>query len=175
MPMFVKVSGTWKTIAGGWVKVSGTWKTITGGWVNVSGTWKKLFQLATLFLTDFNVEAVGFATQTIDGSFTLATNGQLSKYGTGGTTNFADMHLRPLTSGIGSAYEARLVKTSGTDPESGPALSSWVNLGTERTWNWQQAGGGLTAFEGTLEIGSAGANVAQVSCTVTVQVELLEF
>lgn len=73
--------------------------------------------------------------------------------------------VSPAT-GIGSGYEIRLIKTSGTNPTTG-TLSTWVSLATDVKWEWTQPLPGSRAFIGTLQIRPVGEAVA-ASCIIDV-------
>jgi hypothetical protein len=43
MPVWTKVSGTWRSVSDIRTKVSGTWRPVSGAWARVSGTWRSVF------------------------------------------------------------------------------------------------------------------------------------
>ena len=51
-----------------------------------------------------------------------------------------------------SDYECQLVKSTGTDPTSGPGLSSWHTLSTSRQWDWVNNIEVELGFTGTLTV-----------------------
>lgn len=44
--MYIKSTGSWKSIQSFYIKVSGVWKAVNAGYIKVSGTWKQFFPSA---------------------------------------------------------------------------------------------------------------------------------
>ena len=72
---------------------------------------------------------------------------------------------------IGDDYEARLEKTTGTDPV-GIALDTWFTIDQEREWIWARAVVGTTAFTGTLFIREIADTGNSVSASVLIDCEV---
>lgn len=66
----------------------------------------------------------------------------------------------PIT-GIGNRYWIRATNNSGTDPDTGPALSTWHALSTTREWTWTRSSIGTTSGSIKVEIASdsGGTNI----------------
>jgi hypothetical protein len=69
--------------------------------------------------------------------------------------------------GLGANYEIRATKTGGVDPTSGPALSTWHNLGTTRTWELFRGSLGANNCYLTIEIREAGTSTILDSAAIT--------
>lgn len=78
-----------------------------------------------------------------------------------------------LVGGVGAGYEVRTTVT-GDAPTSGSATGSWVSLGSNQLWTWQQIGNGIRSAACVTEIRrtSDGAVVASAVWTVYVEVTI---
>lgn len=56
----------------------------------------------------------------------------------------------PSNSNFGQYYEARLTKSSGTSPSSGPSLGTYATLSSNRTWQWTTSS--PLSFSGTVTV-----------------------
>lgn len=76
------------------------------------------------------------------------------------------------TATIGDDYRVKLEKTSGVDPDSGPALETWHVINTGRQWQWDQVSIGTKVFAGTLYIEETADPTNVVSASVTIDIEV---
>ncbi len=95
--------------------------------------------------------------------FELTSGGDIRATGGSNTVNDIGDWLAPKL--LMSQYECRLVQSSGT-AIGGAALSTWLNLGTTRTWTLARNTDGTNTAVATLEIGYAGLNTALKSATI---------
>jgi titin len=79
--MYIKSTGSWKSIQSFYIKVSGVWKAVNAGYIKVSGTWKQFFGAATapgqvtgLTATDFGTSR-SYNSGRIDLSWTAPSDG----------------------------------------------------------------------------------------------------
>lgn len=70
-----------------------------------------------------------------------------------------------------SDYEVQLTKSSGTDPSSGPALTSFHTISTTRQWTWTRTTVGSTSFVGTMTIREIADTSNSVSASVVISIE----
>jgi hypothetical protein len=161
--LHTRVGGAWKKANKIHVRVGGAWKEVKKGYVRVGGAWKEFFTSLSLRLTTVALEV-------LDGggsmSFTVKRDGVLSTSDMSGTQNRTNEWVedgREAT--VGDAFEAQLTKSFGDDPDSGPALSTWHTISSDRTWSWNNG----RFFTGTLtirDVATAGSE-HQVSADVT--------
>jgi len=76
------------------------------------------------------------------------------------------------TATIGDSYRVKLDKISGSDPDSGPALATWLVINTGRQWQWDQLSVGTKVFSGTLYIEETADPTNVVSATVNISAEV---
>ncbi|MEE9366800.1 MAG: hypothetical protein V3W44_08950 [Dehalococcoidales bacterium] len=76
------------------------------------------------------------------------------------------------TATIGDSYRVKLVKSTGSDPDSGPALGTWFVINTGRQWQWDQLVVGEKVFTGTLSIEETADSSNVVSASVTISAEV---
>jgi hypothetical protein len=144
--MHVRVGGAWKKVNKAYTRVGGAWKQVINGYVRVGGSWKQ-------FLSSFtpNLGSAIFQFNIANMTLQFNTDGTVS-HNFGGTPAPGNWGT-PTTSGIGSGYQLRLEKTDGQDPDSGPSLNSFHNLGTVREWAFS---GSPIIFTGTLTLQTSG-------------------
>ena len=123
--------------------------------------------LSSISLTDTQ-ETPAIAINQID----METNGNLKlTEGTLVTNRGPGEWASPLITGIGSKYEYRLSKLSGTDPDLGSsALATWLAGSSNRGWFWQRDDLTSVTFTGTLEVGLVGTSTAIASASVSISV-----
>jgi hypothetical protein len=85
---------------------------------------------------------------------------------TGGTNTVTDIGDWLTPKAFFSQFECRLTQNSGT-ALGGSALSTWLNLGTTRTWTLARNTDGTNTAGATLEVGYAGLNTAIKTATLT--------
>ncbi len=95
--------------------------------------------------------------------FELTSGGDIRA--TGGTNTVNDIGDWLAPKAQMDQFECRLVQNSGT-ALGGAALSTWLNLGTTRTWTLARNTDGTNTAAATLEIGYAGVNSALKSATI---------
>lgn len=112
---------------------------------------------------------------TATGGVRLQTDGTLqTSEGSGTGASYADKasgqwHLAEPDAGIGSGFEARMTINSGA-LDAGDALSTWISLGTERTWSTSETSdNGSTEANLTLEIRRTGSSAVLRSATFTIR------
>lgn len=73
------------------------------------------------------------------------------------------------SSGVGDDYEVRLTVNSGSNPSSGPSVSTWLALSTQRQWDLE-ATGTDTSLSGnwTIEIRDTATSTVQDSATFAI-------
>lgn len=71
--------------------------------------------------------------------------------------------------GDAAEYEVRLTVSSGVSPNSGSAVGSWLNLGTNRSWTRTRSTVGVDDGVWLIEIGFEGTSSAIDSSSVTIQ------
>jgi len=100
----------------------------------------------------------------VTGVLTVKSDGYLTS-----TNNTALSWITPVVEQLVDDYEVRLTSVSGSPPNSGSVLSTWLNLGSTKAWSWN-VGAPQTSktFTGTLEIRRVAVPSDIGSCTVSV-------
>lgn len=157
MPISIGVSGAQKLMqSGSAVGVGGVWKPIQQIWIGVGGVWK------SAYVSGYSVN-VPITSLT---SFASGDNITVSMLGNGntaydrgnGTFSFGTWTNDPVPAN----WDVRLVVNSGPTP-AGAATGTWLNMGSNRTWQWNSVG----ASNVTFQIGPAGSGTVTASATVT--------
>jgi hypothetical protein len=169
--MFENVSGSWKEITSPYENVSGTWKNITGGWENVSGVWKQFYVRLSLFLNNPNRIDVNTAVGVLDvqrGGVAQANSdsGDANTFGWVDDGAFAE---------VGDDFEVRLVAVSGTNPNAGESLNTWLTINTLRRWRWDISPSSGILFEGTMTIRDIATSGGDFEVSTTVNLNLSRF
>jgi len=178
VPMFERVSGSWKEITSPSERSSSVWKSITGGWVNVSGTWKRFYTRFSIDLSNFDGQTYTSVSPTIsvaEVGVQLRTDGSMrSKSGSSPfnySTIITDAWGRPLTADIGDDYEVRLDVTSGdsVNEVKSDDTAVWLALTSDRTWEYAVSGGVIKSGTWRVRIRDAATStvVADASATFT--------
>jgi hypothetical protein len=143
----VRVGGVWKENPSTFVRIAGVWTTITKIHVNVGGTWKQIYQNLGSAMVNRHINDFAISPQNTSGSLDLLANGQCQIY-EGGIRTVATAWM---LGGTGADYDVMLTRTAGT---SGGTHNTWMNLATNRGWDWSESRDGYytTDFTGHLEI-----------------------
>lgn len=160
MPGHVNISSVWKELTGVFVNVAGVWKEVTSGQVNVSGVWKEWHNpvsAATVLFTPGVIHDVRFST-TASATFTVQRNGDLLVTGNISDVPGANDWIDPRSATVGDAWHVRLIKNSGSDPTSGPALATWHALTSDRQWSMVQSIIGGIAGNFTIQFSNDGGS-----------------
>ena len=166
MTQYVKVGGSWRTIAAPNPKVSSVWRTTQQAYVKVSGTWRTFFQALGAVLPTNIIDYASEISPT-DANVTLAVNSN----GTWSTNGQAASSGTWQAGGTAADYQVRLSKTAGTDT-SGSALATWLSCSLNNSWTLSETtnGNATRSFTGTLEIRMA-ASPNTVLDTATVDLD----
>lgn len=73
------------------------------------------------------------------------------------------------STGVGSGFEAKLTRATGSNATSG-TMDSWLALSSNRTWQWDAGIGSTVSFTGALRVRPASANSATASSNISVTV-----
>ena len=162
----IGVGGAWKNIANMKIGVGGVWKQVSKISIGVGGVWKDAWA-AVNFQAASAADSVASPT---DSHATLNFNntGTVTGSGNGGSSSFTW-----LLGGAAADYDIRVVVTGDTGSMTGSALSTWLNLGTTRSWtldDLSSAGVG-NAVTGTYEIGLTGTATALGSASFDLAAE----
>lgn len=140
MTMHVGVGGAYKDVITAHVGVGGAWKSVLEIYVGVGGAWKLGY---VLIVTDL-----------VDASGLTSCSASFSNSGTMTATDGTDFTWLP--GGTASDFDI-YVSGTGTTP-TGPALDTWHNLGTTRTWSLS-TGATSKTFTGTYQIRHSSSGV----------------
>lgn len=75
MPIYTKVSGSWRTVETPSVKVSGSWRDLDEAHVRVSGSWRKVYGLENMVIGTFVESEGGYFGGIIDSTQTEGSSG----------------------------------------------------------------------------------------------------
>jgi len=144
------------------VGASGVWKTATEAHIGAGGVWKNFF--ASISISDDTVQATRTGSGTAAAQYSLLNTGVVREISNGVVTDIGSW----LLAGSAADYECRMTMTSGTN-FTGDALSTWLNLGTSRTWALSKSSPeGTNTGTATLEFSPAGSNTPIASATITI-------
>jgi len=152
----IKSGGSWRSIVGVEVKSGDVWRNCHTVWVKSGGTWREVFSargtllLSGVFVSDADPSSpysseVGVRVNT-DGSYEELVGASWSSVA---TDTWIDAFSGAESS---SDYECKLVKTSGVDPTSGPALDTWHTISTARDWRLLRTTLGSSSFVGVMHV-----------------------
>ena len=149
------------------VGVGGVWKQVSRVSIGVGGVWKDVWAA-------INAQAASAADSVLNPADSYATlnfnsAGTVTGSGNGGSSSFTW-----LTGGAAADYDIRVTVTGDTGSMTGSALSTWLNLGTNRSWTLSDLSsiGSGNAVTGTYEIGLTGTATALVSNTFDLTAEV---
>lgn len=170
----IKVGSVWKEITQPSVNVGGTWKTVNTIYANVSGTWKQVWPDVTLSVNSpdpiWLYAFDGVEPYNAWAQFTVDTDGDIYSIATNNDTGGSETSYGTwLTSGNASDVEVYLSGT-GSAPSVG-TLNTWLPLTFDRTWQWEQVGGGTKSFSGTLTFRNATTLATLDTAEVTIEVQ----
>ena len=163
----IGVGGAWKNVANLSVGVGGAWKQVVRVSIGVAGAWKAAW-------VALNCEPASAADSELNPADAYATlnfnnDGTVTGAGNGGSSSFTW-----LPAGSAADYDIRVTVTGDTGSMTGSALSTWLNLGTNRSWTLEDLSsvGAGNAVTGTYEIGLTGTATAIASNTFDLQAEV---
>lgn len=183
MPIHVKDGGVWRTVDDPQVRVSGVWRPVQEGWVRVSGVWRQIFSRIAVNLnflkgasfSAFQITSAGNPV-TVSAGVKFQSDGTLQDRNPTSPYAFADSAAGQWAStepdaGIGSDYQVRLTVNSGDNPTSGPAVSTWHTISSDRQWDLSVTGT-VASKSGswTVAIRDVATNTVQDSATFSVSV-----
>lgn len=113
---------------------------------------------------DSDFDTIG---NTATAGFNFYSNGTYDEFQGGAGPDW----ITPSGSGVGSDYEIRCTKNSGTDP-SGSSLNSWLALSSTRQWYLQRTSFGTTTCNLTIQIRDSLTQTVQDSGTYIITVEI---
>lgn len=166
MTVHVRVSGTWREVTDPQVRVSGTWRPVQEIWTRVSGTWQQVYQRFLIAIAStLNVIDVEASPAAASASISVNTDGTVTF--TGNASSASTTWGTPTGTGVGTGRYCRLIVSSGSAPTSGPAVNTWFEITTTRTWTIA-TGPGPATLNGTwvLDFSYDGSTVAD-STTIT--------
>ena len=106
----------------------------------------------------------------------FGTNGVLTRTVTddGGSTSTTTNWYSPPATGVSTGYYARLTVNSGTGPNGSPTspAATWLDLGSERIFKWEQASAGTLNANITLEIATDSGGVSVIATVTGVSITL---
>lgn len=73
------------------------------------------------------------------------------------------------STGVGSGFQAKLTRATGSNPTSG-TMDSWLALSSTRTWRWDVPIGSTSTFTGALRVRPASADSATASSNISITV-----
>ena len=89
--------------------------------------------------------------------WTFNTDGTVDKHDSDTTTQFAAATQWIIPNNPSATYYIRATNNSGSNPTSGPALSTWHALTSVRTWTWSRSTNGNTTGSLKIEIATDAA------------------
>jgi len=149
MPVFVKVSGVWKTTSGDATKVSGIWKPLSQMYVKVSGVWMKALSMPDNGSMDFgpgNYSHTFTSNATVKVTCMYAGGGGSAIEGDGYTASSGDGTVLTYTGVTATCYGGGGGDSNGETAYDGVAynniggLNAFFNNG--QPGEWPGAGGG---------------------------------
>jgi len=164
MTAHVKDGGTWKEAKEIHVKDGGIWKAVKEAWVKDGGTWKSFFKALAVSITNQTVSNVAVDPATATATYTVNTDGHIRVHGGGSLEEW-------LVAGTSSEFDVRATHNSGSTPSG--TYSSWLNLGTSRSWSLSQSGIGSLTGTITIEIRESAGGTILDSASVTLNPEVI--
>jgi hypothetical protein len=132
-----KTGGAFAAITAPKRRSGGAWVDIQNGYRRASGAWTAIYTGIRVAITNQSPFSTG-VTGTRNAGYKLTVAGAVQT--SQGTTTTPAYTTREtwLVSGTASQYDVRMTKNSGNATPTG-TLNTWLNLGTERTWEVQDA------------------------------------
>lgn len=87
---------------------------------------------------------------TATASWIFRSDGTVDRVHYGSTVQFQPLSEWIVPNNPSATYYIRATSNAGSNPDSGPALNTWVALTSDRTWQWNHTGLGLK--EGSVKI-----------------------
>ena len=119
------------------IKIGST--AINSVWIGSTKIWERISWTFGIPITSVNDSGALGGGLTVSSSGGLSFNAVSSSY-----------YATPSNSAIGQYYEVMLTKSSGSSPYSGPGLSTFHSLSSNRTWNWETTTS--LSFSGTVTV-----------------------
>lgn len=172
---YVHAGGSFTDIASCHTKVGGSWANVDTIYAKAGGVWEVVWRRFTLDLSNVTVisgqasTSAGGTAVTARAGIRLLTDGVAQERTTSDLTAIADAWGRPVTSGIGNNYHARLIVNSGDGPTVGTA-GTWQQISSNKEWTIEHTDNASTSKSGnwTLQISPDGGSTVEESATFDV-------
>ena len=167
MAINVGVGGAYKNVNNVKVGVGGTWKQVQSAWVGVGGVWKKIWDY-------LSADAIALNAVSTDG-----TNGPVYAggiYNSNGKAYSEVYGAAPVEDGtwllVGTNTDFEIYLSGTGNTPAGDALNTWLSLGTTRIWSLSDGGGGgVSSFNGTVQIRRAADQVVVDTAALSLYIE----